>query len=62
MSQEMEKITGKKGAEFINSYGEKRNYPLIENWCPSEKTYQKIRSKVLQKYSTPINSRSNDGR
>ena len=62
MSQEIEKITGKKGEEFINNEGKKINFPLINNWCPSEETYKRIQKEVLKKYSTPINSKSNDGR
>ena len=58
MSQEIEQITGKKGIEFINNQGKKIHRPLIDNWCPSEKTYQKIQNKVSQKYFLP--SKSNE--
>ncbi len=51
MSEEIEKITGKHGEKFINLQGKTRHYPLIDNWCPSEQTYQKILGKVRQKYS-----------
>ena len=50
MSRKIEAISGQKGEPlFVN--GQIVSYQgLIENWCPSEKTYQRILQKTQAKY------------
>ena len=50
MSDEIEKISGQKGDSFTNRDGKVCYRGLIENWCPSEKTFQEILRKTKNRY------------
>ena len=60
MSEELEKISGKRGESFTNREGKVCYRGLIENWCPSEKTFQQILRKTKIRYAEPAPSKISD--